>query len=84
MKFNIKKTISWLIFFAFLLLFIYPVSVLAYVDPGSVTLLLQVASAFVLGSIITFRNRILTAFKIFILRKPVKKPDTDKKPDENS
>ncbi len=47
---------------AIILLLFFPEIAWAYVDPGSVTILLQVLFAFVVGSLLTFKNRIITGF----------------------
>ena len=51
------------IFYAIILCLSFPATAWAYVDPGSVTILLQVIFAFLLGSILAFKNRIISGLK---------------------
>ena len=45
-----------------LVLFVMPVAAWAYVDPGSISIFLQVVVAFGVGLLIAFRNYIKTVF----------------------
>jgi len=49
----------------YLLIFVLflPSSSWAYIDPGSISILLQVIIAFVLGGLISFRTRIINGVK---------------------
>ncbi len=48
---------------AIILFLSFPSIAWAYVDPGSVTILLQVIFAFLLGSILAFKNRLISGLK---------------------
>lgn len=47
------------ILYAIILCLSFPATAWAYVDPGSVTILLQVIFAFVFGSLLAFKHRII-------------------------
>ena len=73
---------------AFLYLFIFvlclPSFSWGYVDPGSITIFLQVIIAFVIGGLLAFRSMIINKVKyisnLFIAKK---KPNYDKKSSTN-
>ncbi len=43
-----------------------PTTAWAYVDPGSITMLLQIVSAFVVGSLLVFRDAMVGAVRALI------------------
>jgi hypothetical protein len=49
--------------YLFFSLLLFPSIAFAYVDPGSVSILLQVVLAFFLGGILTFKKKIVRAIK---------------------
>ena len=52
-----------ILFFVILLCLFLPPIAFGYVDPGSVSILLQVVVAFLLGGLITFKNKIIQVIK---------------------
>jgi len=56
---KIQKTGTYLALF----ILMFPSFAFAYVDPGSVSILLQVVLAFFLGGVLTFKNKIIRTIK---------------------
>ena len=46
-----------------LILLVFPSFAFAYVDPGSISILLQVVLAFFLGGVLTFKKKIIRTIK---------------------
>ena len=67
------RKLKKIFFFIILLCFFLPTFAFGYVDPGSVSILLQVIVAFFLGGLITFKNKIIQLIKslyhFFLLRR---------------
>lgn len=71
------------LYLIFLIIF-FPVVVWGYVDPGSVSIFLQVMFAFFLGGFLTFKNKVINGIKTvfhFIFQK--KEKSSDDKPNNN-
>jgi hypothetical protein len=71
-RFSLKHQ-EKIIYYLLVFCFFWPQFAFAYVDPGSVSILLQVIAAFLLGGLITFKNKIIQLIKsvyhLFLIRR---------------
>lgn len=72
------------ILFLAVFLILYPKNAWAYVDPGSIAILLQVIIAFLVGFLLAFRNRVRDFFKTITQNIMGKKDSPEEKKNDNN
>lgn len=73
-----------ILYLVVILILCFPIVSWGYVDPGSISIFLQVIFAFLLGGFFAFRNRVINGIKsIFRFMRLKKKNPSEDKSNEN-